>query len=120
MPGDKRSPQRGEVWWADLRPIDSLQTAEVRKSRPVLIIGNNIVNSKRKTVLVVPLSTSGGTASANPPITVHVNCGGKQGIAVIDQLRALDKARLINLIDNIKPSDLAPITQALRQVLEIS
>jgi mRNA interferase MazF len=119
MPGNPQAPKRGEVWFANLGELDPSRGAEIQKSRPVLIIGNNIINQRRRTALVVPLATSGGKAEANPPITVGVMCGGKSGIAVIDQLRALDKQRLVSLIDTIHAGDLELVIQALCQVLEI-
>ncbi len=70
-------------------------------------------------ILVVPLATSGDQAQANPPLPVEVMCGSKGGIAVIDQLRALDKQRLLNLIDTIHAGDLELVVQALCQILEI-
>ncbi|MBI4534300.1 MAG: type II toxin-antitoxin system PemK/MazF family toxin [Candidatus Melainabacteria bacterium] len=120
MAGNSASPKRGEIWFANLGELDPSKGAEIQKSRPVLIIGNNIVNQRRRTVLVIPLATSGGQAQANPPITVEIVSGRRRGIAVIDQLRALDKQRLVNLIDTIHEGDLELVVQALCQVLEIS
>jgi mRNA interferase MazF len=113
------TPQRGEIWFANLGKLDTSKGAEIQKSRPVLIIGNNVINRHRRTVLVVPLATSGGKAKADPPITVQVVCGGKHGVAVIDQLRALDKRRLSHLIGTIDPDDFISVIIALRQVLEV-
>ncbi len=120
MPGNSASPKRGEVWFANLGELDPSKGAEIQKSRPVLIMGNNIINQRRKTVLVIPLATSGDQSQANPPITIKVMCGARRGIAVIDQLRALDKQRLVNLVDFIPEPDLELVVQALCQVLEIS
>ncbi len=120
MPGNPAAPRRGEVWFANLGELNPSLGAEIQKSRPVLVIGTNIINQRRRTVLVIPLATSGGKAEANPPLTVGVTCGGKQGVAVIDQLRALDKQRLVSLVDTIHPGDLELVMQALCQVLEIT
>ena len=119
MPDNPSAPKRGEIWFANLGKLEPAKGAEIQKSRPVLIIGTDVVNRNRRTTLVVPLATSGGKAEANPPITVNVHCGGKNGVAVIDQLRALDKKRLLNLVDTIHPKDLELVVSALRQVLEI-
>lgn len=120
MPGNPAAPKRGEVWFADLGPRDKSSGSEIQKSRPVLIIGNSIINQRRRTVLAIPLATSGDTAQANPPITVAVTCGGKTGVAVIDQLRAIDKSRLLHLVDTMHPGDLQLVVSALCQVLEIT
>lgn len=120
MAGNPSSPKRGEVWFANLGELDPSKGAEIQKTRPVVIIGNSIVNQRRRTVLVIPLATSGDQAQANPPITVEVLCGGRRGIAVIDQLRALDKQRLVKLVDTIHEGDLELVVQALCQILEIA
>jgi mRNA interferase MazF len=119
MPGNRNAPKRGEVWWANLGELNPAKGAEIQKTRPVLIIGHDVINRARRTALVIPLATSGGTAEANPPITVRVECAGKKGVAVIDQLRALDKNRLLSLIDTIHASDMQLVVDALSQVLEI-
>ena len=120
MTGSRAAPKRGEVWFANLGKLDVTKGSEIQKSRPVLIIGNNIINQHRRTTLVIPLATGGGKAVANPPVTVAVTCGKKNGVAVIDQLRAIDKRRLINLVDIIQPDDFELVVTALRQVLEIT
>ena len=119
MAGNAAAPKRGEVWFANLGDLDPTKGAEIQKSRPVLIIGNNIINQRRRTVVVIPLATSGDKAQANPPITIEVLCGGRRGIAVIDQVRALDKQSLLNLVDTIDAGDFELVIQALCQVLEI-
>ena len=118
--GNSAAPNRGEVWLADLGELDPSRGAEIQKQRPVLVMGKNIINQHRRTVLVIPLATSGGNPKANPPVTVEVHCGLKRGLAVIDQLRALDKQRLLRLIDIIFPVDLELVEDALCQVLELA
>jgi len=117
--GNARAPKRGEIWDANLGALDTAQGAEMQKTRPVLIVGKNLVNEHRRTVLVIPLATSGANAKANPPVSVQVECGQKKAAAVIDQLRALDKSRLLRFIDVASPADLESIAGALRQVLEL-
>lgn len=104
-------PKQGEVWWANLDPTIG---SEINKRRPVVVIGSNIVNAKRRTVLVIPLSTS---AKAFPPITVGVKCQDRQVTAVIDQLRAIDKTRLVRRIETVALADLQAIFDALNQIV---
>ena len=117
--GNAGAPRRGEIWIAHLGELDPARGAEIQKRRPVLIIGKDIINQNRRTVLVIPLATGGGALKANPPLTIEVHCGGKVGYAVVDQLRALDKARLDYLLDKIDAVDLEAVEIALCQVLEI-
>ena len=76
---DASAPRRGDVWWANLDPVIG---PEIAKRRPVVVIGHDIVNARRRTVIVVPLSSS---PTPYPPITVPVSCLGQTVVAVIDQ-----------------------------------
>lgn len=104
---------RGEVYWVDLEPT---QGSEINKLRPCVIIGATPINKARKTVVVIPLSTS---AKARPPIAVEVICMGKVVIAVCDQIRAVDKSRLTQLVEQLSSKDLNNLEEGLRQVLSL-
>ena len=67
--------------------------------------------------MVVPLSSRG---LAKPPITVRVRCMGQKVVAVCDQIRAIDKTRLLNWIEEMSKEDLENISKALKQVLALS
>ena len=51
-----------------------------QKTRPCLVLSTNAVNEHRRTVVVIPLSSS---PSAYPPITVTVECEGLSSVAVV-------------------------------------
>ena len=104
---------RGDVWWISLDPS---QGAEIKKTRPCLVLTNDTLNRLRKTVVVIPLSTA---AKAHPPITIEVQCQDKRVVAVIDQIRAVGKHRLQNKIESISSSDLSKVLSALSDILEI-
>lgn len=102
---------RGEVYWVNLDPTTG---SEINKLRPCVIVGATPINKARRTVIVVPLSTS---AKALPPITISVLCLGKQVTAVCDQIRTVDKSRLKNLVGVLSDKDLLTLDDSLRQVL---
>lgn len=106
--------RRGNVYWANLDPT---QGAEIKKVRPCVLVGASPLNQARRTVLVVPLTSSG---EPKPPITVRVCCMGQAVRAVCDQVRAIDKARLTSWIEEMSREDLENIGKALKQVLAIS
>jgi mRNA interferase MazF len=105
---------RGSVYWVNLEPA---QGAEIKKLRPCVLIGASPINQARRTVLVVPLSSSG---EARPPLTVGVRCQGKDVRAVCDQVRAVDKSRLTAWVEQMAEVDVDKISQALKQVLALS
>jgi len=106
-------PRRGEVWWVRLDPTLG---SEIKKTRPCLVIGTNVLNERRHTVVVVPLSTA---PQAAPPVLVPVVCSGRRVVAVVDQIRAVAKERLQRRIEELSPRDLASVEEALRTVLEL-
>ena len=106
-------PRRGEVWWVRLDPTLG---SEIKKTRPCLVMGANVLNERRHTVVVVPLSTA---PQAAPPVLVPVVCSGRRVVAVVDQIRAVAKERLTRHMGEISPGDLASVEEALRIVLEL-
>ena len=107
-------PERGDVWWVRLDPTLG---SEINKTRPCLIVTTNVLNHRRRTVVIVPLSTS---PRANPPLTVKVNCAGRPAVAAIDQIRAVSKDRLLKRIGVVSQEELGAIEEALRTVLDLS
>ncbi|CEK09945.1 type II toxin-antitoxin system PemK/MazF family toxin [Legionella hackeliae] len=104
---------RGDVYWVNLNPTTG---SEINKERPCVLVSATPINKARRTVVVVPLSTS---AKAIPPITVAVTCLGKQVVAVCDQIRTIDKSRLMKSAGNLSASDLDKLDDGLRQVLSL-
>lgn len=106
-------PRRGEIWWVRLDPTLGSETG---KRRPCLIVGTNVLNERRRTVVIVPLSTA---PQAAPPLLVPVVCAGQRAVAVVDQIRAVSKQRLDRRIGELPVDHLAAVEEALRLVLEL-
>jgi len=104
---------RGSIYWVNLEPT---QGAEIKKLRPCVIISATPINTARHTVVVAPLSTS---AKPRPPLVVEVNCLGKAVTVVCDQIRAVDKSRLIKPAGQLALEDLEALENGLRQVLSL-
>jgi len=103
--------KRGDIYWVNLDPSTG---SEIRKRRLCVIIGATPVNEARRTVVVVPLSSVG---KPRPPLAVPVTCLGRKVVAVCDQIRAVDKSRLMEKAEEISREDLVEIEKGLRQVL---
>jgi len=83
-----RAPQRDEVWLVSLDPTHG---AEIKKTRPCLVISPDEMNRHLQTVIVAPLTTT-----IRPyPTRIPLRFQGKSGQAALDQLRAVDKQRLV-------------------------
>ena len=105
--------RRGDIWWVNLDPT---QGSEIRKTRPAVVITADALNRARRTVVVVPLSTG---PAARPPIVVATPSAGLNSVAVCDQLRAVDKRRLMRNSGRLSATDLGIVEEGVRRVLEL-
>ena len=105
--------KRGDVYWVDLNPTVG---SEIKKQRPCVLIGATPINRARRTVLVIPLSSSG---TPRPPLAIEVECLGRKVVAVCDQLRAVDKSRLREAAGALTADDLEQIEEGLRRILSL-
>jgi len=80
--------KRGDIWLVNL---DLTTGSEIRKSCPCLIVSPPEINAHLHTVIAAPMTSKGFAASFRIPIT-HA---GTKGLAVLDQILAVDKQRLI-------------------------
>jgi len=104
---------RGDVYWVNLDPT---RGSEIRKRRPCVLVGATPINRARRTVVVVPLSTA---AKSHPPLTVEVRVLGRTAVGVCDQIRAVDKTRLMERAGVLSSEDMRAIDDGLRQVLSL-
>ena len=109
----KMNPKRGETWWVNLDPA---RGPEIKKHRPRAIVSADWLNSKRSTPVVVPLSASPDSA---PPVVVAVPSAGPDSVAVIDQVRPVDKSRLTDTTGRLSGNDFLLVETSLRQVLQL-
>ena len=105
--------RRGQVWWVDLDPT---RGSEIRKRRPAIVLSADALNRARRTMVIVPLSTG---PSPRPPIVVAVPSAGSNSVAVCDQIRAVDKTRLIKPEGQLNAADLRSVEDGVRAVLEL-
>lgn len=105
--------RRGEIWWVD---FDTVDTGDMRPMRPAVVVTADALNRARRTVMVVPLASG---AQPHPPIVVATPSAGEGRVAVCDQARAVDKARLTRTAGQLSASDLKAVEDGLRRVLEL-
>ena len=96
------SPQQDEVW---LVTLDPTQGAEIQKTRPCLVISPDEMNEHLQTVIVAPMTT----VKRPYPTRVEVRFQGKRGQIALDQLRAIDRKRLVRRLGTV-PSSTAQST----------
>ncbi len=106
-------PERGEIWWAAL---DRTPGSEIRKTRPCVVISVKVLNEMRRTVIVVPLSSS---PRACPPILIPISCNGQAAVAVSDQIRAVAKERLRSRLGEVTLEEMTALEDGLRQIMQL-
>lgn len=86
--------QRFDVFLVNLDPTVG---SEIQKTRPCLIISPDEMNRHIATVIVAPMTTKGRVY----PTRVDCSFQGKEGQIVLDQIRTIDKSRLIRKMGNL-------------------
>ena len=86
--------KRFDVYLINLDPTSG---HEIKKSRPCLVISPDEMNRYISTVIVAPMTTTGRDYPTRIPCVFQ----GKEGQVVIDQIRTVDKARLIKRLGKI-------------------
>ena len=97
--------RQGQVWRVDLDPTIG---SEIRKTRPAVIVSPDELNAHLRTVVVVPLTT--GRAY---PFRIPTRVRKTDGIAAVDQIRTIDRRRLVKRIATLKPRTLRAVLDAL-------
>jgi len=77
--------------------LDTTVGSEIQKIRPCLIISPDEINRHIRTVIVAPMTTAG----KEYPTRISCTFKKKKGQIVIDQIRTIDKSRLIKRLDTI-------------------
>ncbi|MCC5904967.1 MAG: type II toxin-antitoxin system PemK/MazF family toxin [Balneolaceae bacterium] len=91
---ERKPVQRFEV---HLISLDPAKGSEIRKTRPCLIISPDEMNKHIRTVIIAPMTST----IKNYPTRVTTTFQGKKGQIVLDQIRTVDKSRLIKNLGSI-------------------
>lgn len=92
--------------------LDPTEGHEIRKTRPALVISPDEMNEYLGTVIVAPLTTRG----APYPSRVRVRFAGRQGQIALDQVRTIDKSRLLKRLGAISDETRAEVLDALAEM----
>jgi mRNA interferase MazF len=104
---------RGSVWWVEFDPAVG---SEIHKTRPAIIVSNDIANQHLGRVVVVPVTSN--TSRVYPGEAV-VTVNGTQNKAMSDQIMSADKSRLKNKIGVLSDTDILSFENALKDFLNL-
>ena len=103
--------QRFDVWLVTLDPTVG---SEIRKTRPALVVSPDEMNAHISTVIIAPMTTKG----RNYPTRVPCTFQGKTGEIVLDQLRTVDKARLVKRLGRLDAAASDAVLAVLAEMFE--
>jgi mRNA interferase MazF len=99
--------KRGEIWWVAFDPSVG---GEIRKTRPAIVLSNDVANSVLNRVVVVPLSSQ---VAKLYPAEARVTVDGKPAKAMADQIMTASRLRLRNRIGKLRSDDLYAVEEAV-------
>ncbi len=101
--------KRGDIWLVNLDPTVG---SEIKKSRPCVLLSPAELNDQLRTVMVAPMTSKGFAA----PFRVKVTHAGTQGLIVLDQLRTVDKQRLVKKLGAVSAKTLSAALGTLQEM----
>jgi mRNA interferase MazF len=101
------SVKTGEVWLASLDPALG---SEIQKTRPCVVISPSEMHEHLRTVIVAPMTTGSRAAGFRVSVTFQ----GKTGLILLDQIRTLDKLRLVKKVGSVQKVTLLKTLRTLQ------
>ena len=101
----------GDVWLAALDPTVG---SKIQKTRPCVVVSPSEMNAHLRTVIVVPMTTGSRPAGFRIPLTFQ----RKTGLILLDQIRTLDKTRLVKKMGTIPNATLTKTLRTLQDVFD--
>lgn len=107
--GNVNVPQRGDVY---LISLDPTKGREINKTRPCLVVSPNELNDHLSTFLVAPMTTGGHPY----PFRIRCQFQKTKGFIVLDQLRTIDRSRLVRRLGRISAKSLSEALSVLQEM----
>ena len=101
--------RRGDVFLVSLDPA---RGGEIQRARPCVVVSPDELNSYLRTFIVAPLTTGGHSY----PFRIPCRFEGRAGYVVIDQIRTVDRERLVRRLGKLPPSTLGYILAILQEM----
>ncbi|UJH92770.1 type II toxin-antitoxin system PemK/MazF family toxin [Antarcticibacterium sp. 1MA-6-2] len=91
--------------------LDPTIGSEIQKTRPCVVLSPNEMNRYLKTVVVAPMTTT----VKEYPTRVPVNYSGKKGMIAIDQIRTIDKSRIVKVTGSLSEKEITRSKEVLKE-----
>lgn len=103
---------RFDVYLVDLEPVSG---AETGKTRPCVVVSPDEMNRALKTVIIAPLTT----VRRGWPTRVAISFQHKSGEVALDQIRTVDKSRLVKLLGKLSPKSSQETLEVLGEMFAL-
>jgi mRNA interferase MazF len=102
--------KRGEIYWGRLDPVEG---SEMGKTRPCVIVSDDLRNSILRTVVICPL-----TSILRPHwrTRLQVMCAGRKADVCAEQIRVASKTRLADKIGDLSPEEATALRELLTEM----
>jgi mRNA interferase MazF len=101
--------RRGDVFLVDLGPS---RGSEIRKARPCVVVSPDELNAHLRAFIVAPMTTG----AHHYPFRVACHFGGRSGHVVLDQIRTVDRERMIRRLGRLLPVTLGRALTVLQEM----
>lgn len=91
--------------------LDPTVGSEIKKTRPCVIISPNEMNHNLRIVVVCPLTS----ISRKYPTRIEIKHKNKKGWIVVDQIRTIDKSRIVKVYDSLVNSKIKELKSVLKE-----
>lgn len=99
-----------DIYWVDLEPTKG---SEIKKVRPCVIVSPNEMNNNINMVIIAPLTRT----SKKYPTRVQIEFDNKMGWVVLDQIRCIDKMRLLSKAGKLEDRNIIQVKSIIREML---
>jgi mRNA interferase MazF len=110
-------PKRGDVYLVNLDPTIG---SEIKKTRPAIIIQNNVGNQYSSVTIIAPI-TSGNDAVYPVEVEIKAPEGGldNNSLALLNQIRTIDRSRLVKKLGQLNQDTMLKINKAILISLDL-
>jgi mRNA interferase MazF len=99
-----------KIYWIDLDPTKG---SEIKKTCPCVVISPNEMNNSINTVIIAPMTST----SKNYPTRIKTTLDERDGWIVLDQIRCVDKSRLVKVAGVLKQEVVIKVKEAIKEML---
>lgn len=91
--------------------LDPTLGSEIQKTRPCVVVSPDEMNKHLNTIVLAPMTTN----MKRYPTRVSVEHDGKKGMIVIDQIRTVDKVRILKVLGKLTKSEIKTLKEMIKE-----